>query len=118
MEELDSLATIAELDEPPTASDPSRIVDSALFYRAGREHPVMDPPDIKPIYMLGIAGVDDILAEFSRLDDDCHFGNAISCFRLGDFFGEGVFVVENVDRAREYYEKSCKLGFEMSCDWK
>lgn len=47
---------------------------------------------------------------------DAIFQIAVACYRLGEIYANGINIEANIDFAKEYYGKSCELGFTQGCD--
>jgi TPR repeat protein len=55
----------------------------------------------------------------AKLDGDaCGAGFAESCSRLGGLYEEGRGVGQNDHKAKDFYDKGCKLGDSDGCKWK
>ena len=49
------------------------------------------------------------------LNKSCNSGNTLACYNLAVAYEAGRDVKQNFTLAKKYYQKSCKLGFELAC---
>ncbi|PSM52352.1 Sel1 domain-containing protein [Campylobacter blaseri] len=47
----------------------------------------------------------------------CNSNNALSCFNLGDLYMEGKGVKQDLQKAKEYFNKACEYGYKDSCNF-
>ncbi|MEA3552832.1 MAG: hypothetical protein U9R39_00360 [Campylobacterota bacterium] len=45
----------------------------------------------------------------------CSYGDGGSCFQVGGLYEEGLKIIKDLKKAKEYYKKACKLGYTYGC---
>ncbi len=57
----------------------------------------------------------DVKKTIQFLNKSCNSGNSLACYNLATMYEAGNDLKQDFLQAKKYYQKSCKLGFELAC---
>lgn len=54
-------------------------------------------------------------SEFTAMQEACDNQIATACYEFGFLYETGVWVDKDMNKAKEYYLKSCEYGYDKAC---
>ena len=55
-------------------------------------------------------------SEFTAMEEACENKIATACYEFGFLYETGVWVDKDINKAQEYYMKSCEYGYDKACE--